>query len=238
MNERTDLIGPTEITEVLRAGIGADITFAGLLDRVTADLKARRRQPAIPFERVLEAVQPERNLSYHPLFQTTFEHSATGGAPIEFDSSLSAEVTSLPGGTAQDVSLLVDDASCTLEFNRDLFTVPSIERMLGHYRQLLASIVENPEAPIIRLPMLTPKESRQLLVDWNATAVDHRTGEFLHVRFEQQAAETPNETAAIFGEESLTYDELKSPGQSTGASFACGGSFFRDARGDQHASLL
>jgi len=203
-------VGPTTIMDVFRTDFGSDESFTAFLDRIATNLRDLHGRHGIPFERVLDAVQPERNLSYHPLYQTTFAVQAESAFP--FDDALTAKFASLPTGTACDFSLVVetrpDEWRCTLEFNRDLFQPATIERMLGHYRQLLHSIAQHPGTSLARLPMLTPPERQQLLTDWNATAFAHREDLLLHQRFEEQAAKTPDEIAALFGEESLSYGEL------------------------------
>ena len=206
------LVGPTETVEVLRTKIDGDVTFAEFLDGFVANTEAVKALRGVPFERVLDAVEPERNLSYHPLFQSAFESRPPLPSPLEFDGALSAKIESLPTGTAYDLSLrvtpLYDAWECTLEFNRDLFATSTIAGMLGHYQELLRSITANPNVPVDRLGMLTEVEQQELLVTWNATACEHPGSLLLHERFEQQVALTPEETAAIFGEQSLTYREL------------------------------
>ncbi|MDR3401279.1 MAG: amino acid adenylation domain-containing protein [Chthoniobacter sp.] len=211
-------LGPKALLKIFRTDFVADETFLSFFERVLQNIRTAQAERDVPFESILEMVQPERNLSYHPLVQTTFEFDPNR-APLAFDLStpctdtlLTTEVERLPSGTPYDLSMFAetafDQVHFTLQFNRDLFPAATVERLLQHYRQLLISIVKNPESSIANLPMLTAEERQQLLVDWNTTDVDHRCGEFLHERFEQQVAKTPNEAAVIFGEQSVTYDEL------------------------------
>lgn len=206
------LIGPIDIAEVFRADLSGEITAGQLLERVTAGLQAVQEHGGLPFERILEAVQPERNLSYHPLIQTTFEVYQRSDWWIDFEQTRNCLFTPRLGSAAQDLSLFIEVEptcfTCTIQFNSDLFAPEAIERMLGHYEQLLAGIVANPDSSIATLPLLTVAESRQLLITRNATDCKHGTESFLHERFEQWSSAMPDEAAAIFGEESLSYGEL------------------------------
>jgi amino acid adenylation domain-containing protein len=205
-----DRVGPLETIEVLRLAIDGSLSFSSFLEYVVAHCRRLKSQRGIPFERVLDAVQPERNLSYHPLFQAAFESRPALPSSLEFDAHLVADTESLPTGTAFDLSMRVAPArgawQCTIEFNRDLFQQPTIARLLGHYRELLRSTAG--DSHLNRLGILTAAEKRQLLVNWNATAFEHPADLRLHERFEQQAAETPEAAAAIFGSDSLSYREL------------------------------
>lgn len=206
------LIGPIDAAEIFRADLSGEITVRQLLERVVAGLRAVQEHGGIPFERILEAVQPERNLSYHPLFQTMFEVYQRADWWIDFEHTRNCLFTPRLGSAAQDLSLIVEvepaGFTCTIQFNSDLFPPEAIERMLGHYEQILAGIVANPEAPILTLPLLTVAETRQLLITRNATDFKHGTEYYLYERFEQWAGATPDDVAAIFGEQSLTYAEL------------------------------
>jgi amino acid adenylation domain-containing protein len=206
------LLGPTEIVEVFRTGFDGNVTFKSFLHRTEDQLRNLRAQHGVPFERVLETVHAERNLSYHPIYQTAFAYRSDATGAIAFESGLTADIQFIPGTSVCDLSLLVqadgNALRCELEFNSDLFQPATAERLLGHYRQILSSIAGNPDAEIDRLTILTPAEREQVVVDWNATEFDHHDSLLLHQRFEQQAAHTPNDIAAIFGEHSLTFDAL------------------------------
>lgn len=207
-----NLIGPIDIAEAYRADLSGEITAVQLLERVVTGLATVQEHSGLPFERILDAVQPERNLSYHPLYQTTFEVYQRSDWWIDFQDTRSCLFTPKHGTVAQDLSLFIqvepEAFECTFHFNSDLFTSAAIDRMLEHYQQLLAGMMMNPDSSIATLPMLTVLEREQLVTEWNATSFKHDTTVFLHQRFELWAVGTPKATAAIFGEESLTYGEL------------------------------
>ena len=94
------------------------------------------------------------------------------------------------------------------EYATDLFDAATIERMAGHFTTLLEGIVAHPETPIGELPLLTPAERHQLLVEWNDTAVDYPRDRCIHQLFEEQAARTPDAVAVVFEDQQLTYAEL------------------------------
>jgi len=108
-----------------------------------------------------------------------------------------------------DLLLFIDeDARCTFRFNTALFDRDRIERMVGHFQTLMKAVVEDPAQSISTLPLMTIKEQRQVLVDWNATAANFPRDSTLQSLFEAQVEQTPDRTALVAGEERLTYREL------------------------------
>jgi len=166
----------------------------------------------LPFEQLVEALQPERSLSHQPLFQVMF---ALQNAPMP--------ELELPGLTLS--SLEIDNATATfdltlslseseqglmgsLEYNTDLFEADTITRMLGHFQTLLAGIVADPQQRLNDLPILTPAERLTLLGEWNHTGVDYPKDVCIHELFEAQVKRTPEAVAVVFADEQLTYSEL------------------------------
>ncbi|MDZ7319565.1 MAG: amino acid adenylation domain-containing protein, partial [candidate division KSB1 bacterium] len=211
--EIEDLIGFFVNTLVLRTNLAGDPTFRELLQRVKEVTLGAYSNQDIPFERLVELVQPERDMSHSPLFQVMFilqNNPMNGGVELP-DVSLST--LDINAGTSTfDLTLMVTEqmagASVSLEYNTDLFDQATMLRLLRHYRELLEGIVANPEERISRLPILPAPERQQVLVEWNNYQADYPTGLCIHQLFEAQAAFTPEATAVAFDGQYLTYQEL------------------------------
>ncbi|HYR06203.1 MAG TPA: amino acid adenylation domain-containing protein, partial [Longimicrobium sp.] len=197
---------------VLRADVAADDTFRTLLGQVrdvTLDAYAHQE---VPFEKVLEAVNPERTLSHTPLFQVMFVLQNT---PIPALQARDLTVRALPVESAAanfDMTLWVEETDglrLSLEYDTDLFDGATIDRMLGHLTVLLQAAVADPDVPLRRVPLLDAAERYALLVAANATgpvpAAD-RPG--VHALIEAQAHATPDVVAVRQGRATLTYAEL------------------------------
>ncbi|MGI2902885.1 amino acid adenylation domain-containing protein [Tolypothrix sp. VBCCA 56010] len=205
------LIGFFVNTLVLRTDLSGNPSFKELLRRireVTLDAYAHQD---LPFEQLVEELQPERNLSYTPLFQVMF---ILQNAPMEVlklpDLSLSPlEVE--PETAMFDLTVFLTETEQGLmgvfEYNSDLFDTATIERMHGHFQTLLEGIVANPDRHLSDLPILSATEQQQLLVDWNQTSADYPCI-CIHQLFEAQVEQTPDAVAVVFEDQQLTYQEL------------------------------
>lgn len=167
---------------------------------------------AYPFSKLVQQLQPQRDSSRTPLFQTLFSfHAKELHASEVVDSILQYESFNIPQMESQfDLTLIVEESNnfrCSLNYNADLFAEETIERMKGHLTNLLTSIVNAPDKNIHQLSILTTKEVHQLQ-SWNDTAVDYQQDKTLVDLFEEQVQRTPTNTALIFNNQSLTYQEL------------------------------
>ncbi|MFP2957382.1 amino acid adenylation domain-containing protein [Myxococcus sp. 1LA] len=196
----------------LRLQVDGARPFSELLTRVRQDtLKAYAHQ-TLPFEQLVEALQPTRDASYSPLFQVLFTLQNTPSEVLSL-SGLTLEQLEFESGTTQfDLSLSMAETAhglvSELNYNTDLFDAATVERMSGHLLTLLAAIVESPALPVAELPLLTQPERQHLLREWNDTALDLPLPDSLHGLFEQQAARRPDATAVRFESRALTYREL------------------------------
>jgi amino acid adenylation domain-containing protein len=192
----------------VRTDISHDLTFRQLLSRVKRDVDSAREHQNVAWERVAEVVQPDRDTSRHPLFQVLFSLEDFHFSP----GAISGPGTDT-GVLKVDLQLQMldrrDSVAAYFTYSSDLFEAATILRMAGHFRKLLEGIVENPDATVWRLPLLTDAERNRLVIEWNDTAMDYPSDRCVHQLFEAQAARTPNATAVIFGKESLTYGELE-----------------------------
>jgi amino acid adenylation domain-containing protein len=211
--ETEGLIGFFVDTLALRDDLRGNPRFVDLLARVRETTLGAFAHADVPFEKVVEVLQPERNLSYNPIFQVMF-------------SSIKSAVESQEFGNLKVYPYIVDsytsifDLSMTLvewvdggwwtqiDYNTDLFDSPTIERMQQHFRNLLEGIAANPDQRIADLPLISVAEEQQLVVDFNNTGADFRRDLCLHHFFEQQVTRTPEAVAVISGHERISYDQL------------------------------
>src|SRR6185503_1595029 len=166
----------------------------------------------LPFEKLVEEIQPERNLGSSPLFQVMF--ALQNFPKNEFAvRGLSVSPIELHPRTAKfDLSLALTETADGLEggieYCADLFDAATICRMTGHFRTLLEGVVTTPEQRVRALPLLTEAEKHQLLVEWNDTEKDYPAGKCVHQFFEDQVERTPGAVALVFEGRQLSYREL------------------------------
>ena len=210
--EVESLIGFFVNTLALRTNLAGNPTFKGLLAQVRETALAAYAHQDLPFEKLVEEVHPERNLSYNPIFQVMFVLQ-NAPPPREDASGLDlSEIAVDSGQAAFDLTFALAGSEEGLEvaaqYNTDLFDDATITRMLAHYRILLEGAVANPNGRIAYLPMLTQEEARTLLVDWNDTAKDYPADRCIHQLFEEQAERAPDRIALVMGRETVSYGEL------------------------------
>ncbi len=211
--EIEELIGFFVNTLALRTQVGGNPRFSELLERVRkATLDAYTHQEA-PFDRVVEAVQPERDLTRTPLFQVVFELQNAPAARLELG-GLTLGLEDLDTGTSKfDLMLTMEEVSEGLlggvEYNANLFDRSTIERMMEHYQVLLAGAVARPEARLWELPVVGEAERRRVVEEWNQTQVkeEERPGLFCEL-FEEQVERTPDAVAVVCQERALSYQQL------------------------------
>jgi amino acid adenylation domain-containing protein len=195
----------------IRADLTGNPSFTELLARIrTTTLDAFAHQD-LPFEQLIEALQPERDMSRSPVFQFAFilQNAPTPGA--ELGARFGEPVAVAHANSKFDMTLgmweTTDALGGSFESNTDLFARSTIERLRDHFCALLRAAAERPGAPVNELDMLPPAERQQLLVDWNATRRDYpRCG--LQERFEEQVRLHAGQPALTCGGETLSYAEL------------------------------
>ena len=210
--EIQSLIGYFVNTVVLRTKLTGNPNFREILNQVRQVATDAHNYQDIPYNQVVEALNPQRNLSYNPVFQILFDlqHSLT-------------DKLQLPGLTLQpflgehstskfDLSLIIEDRGTELigawEYSSDLFTQEAISRITENFQTLLNGIVNNPETPINQLPIISAFEQQQILEKWNNTQQDYPESFCIHELFTQQVIKTPDAIAVKFGNQQLTYTQL------------------------------
>ncbi|BAB74348.1 non-ribosomal peptide synthetase [Anabaena sp. FACHB-709] len=214
------LIGFFVNTLVLRTDLSENPTFTTLLERIRTTAAEAFEYQEIPFAKVVEALQIERDLSHNPLVQVMFQVQ-NEAYQLQNDSQLDLQIPDLEiqqtwvetGATKFDLTCHIVERSqgllVVMEYCTDLFQQQTITRMIQHLRVILAAIVENPSRKISEIPILTPQEQHQILVEWNQTQVDYPQ-KWLHQLFEEQVQRTPDSIAVCYQEQTLTYQELNS----------------------------
>jgi amino acid adenylation domain-containing protein/non-ribosomal peptide synthase protein (TIGR01720 family) len=206
------LIGFFVNTLVLRTHLSGNPTFRELLGRVREVCLGAYAHQDLPFERLVEELQPSRDLSGTPLVQVmlTLQNAPKSAARVPglSISPLQAEVRT----SKFDLTLFVagDERGLLLdvEYKKELFEEATISRMLAHLEMILAAVVANPDQPISAIPLLTPAERNQLLVERNPPRPNYRQDDCLHELFEKQAEATPDAVALVYEGEQLTYGAL------------------------------
>jgi natural product biosynthesis luciferase-like monooxygenase protein len=211
--ETEDLVGFFINTVLMRTDLSGDPSVKDLLLRVRDMSLEAFEHREMPYERLVEELQPQRNLSYDPICQVYFALQNMPTAPLKLG-GVKLSITPVYTGTAKsDLTVWAieqpDGAlEVTAEYALDLFNAGTIQRFLGHFQTVLAAMSESQEQRISQLPILTPRERQQLLVDWNATPAAYPQDKCLPELFAEQVARTPGATALVFDEEELTYAQL------------------------------
>jgi amino acid adenylation domain-containing protein len=210
--ELEGIIGFFTNTLVLRASVGDNPSFRELLKHVREVALGAYAHRDLPFETLVEALQPERDLSYPPLFQVMFVHQMATTESFELPGLTLGNVGVENGSAKFDLTLFVVEGSenlaAMLEYNSDLFDAATARRMLSQFENLLESVVADPEQRLLDLALLTESDRRQMLCEWNETTHHYPAHRQIHRTFEAQVERTPEAVAVTFGGEQLTYREL------------------------------
>ena len=196
---------------VLRTDLSGNPTFIDLLQRVREVCLGAYNHQDLPFEKLVDVVQPERDLSRSPLFQTKFLLQNEQREQMQL-TGLQMSPISVAGATAKySLTLQIKDDSShfagLIEYMTDLYDVSTIRRFVGHFKNVLAEIVANPEQRVGELSLLSDRERQQLVVDWNDTAVEYEQA-YLPELITAQAEQSADVVAVVCGDEQFTYAEL------------------------------
>ncbi len=205
------LIGFFANSLVLRTDLTGDPAFRELLGRereVSLDGFAHQD---VPFEKLVEELNPPRDLARTPLFQVMLLLLNTPGEALDLPGLMLRPVAVDSRTSKTEMTLYLTETPAGLdgfvEYNTDLFDQATLVRLCAHYRRLLEAVVARPEVRLSELPLLSGDERRQVLVDWNATAVA-TPGTTLHGWIEEQVRQAPEAPAVEFEGSCLTYGEL------------------------------
>ncbi|TCO54853.1 amino acid adenylation domain-containing protein [Actinocrispum wychmicini] len=209
------VIGPFFNVLVLRGNLSGDPRFAEFLGRTREVTLAALAHQDLPFERLVEDLQPDRDPSRTPLFQVLFQYDVTPDDTWRrLVPDLSVERVPRDAVKAKyDLSLIITDhgdgpLGAEIEYSADLFTAATVGRLAGHFLNLVGAVVRDPEVRISEVELLGDVERREILTVGRGPVTTYPRDRCFHELFEDQVNRTPNATAVVFGEQRLTYREL------------------------------
>jgi amino acid adenylation domain-containing protein/non-ribosomal peptide synthase protein (TIGR01720 family) len=210
--EFEELIGLFANTLVLRTKVSRTQTFRQLIQRVRDVVLEAQAYQDLPFEKLVEELQPDRGLSHNPLFQVMFAFQSVGPAELSITGAKVTPIEAHSGTAKFDIDLLMEERDqqivSMLEYSTDLFDDTTIHRMIGHLTKLLEGVAANPDEQLSALPLLSDSEQRQMLSDWNQTGAEYPVGSSVVEIFQSWAERTPHSIAAIFEDQEISYDAL------------------------------
>ncbi|MEW6736479.1 MAG: condensation domain-containing protein, partial [Acidobacteriota bacterium] len=210
-SEIEGLIGYFSNTLVLRMDLSGNPTVREALSRVQQTTLGALAHQDLPFQSLVEALQPERSLSHTPLFQVFFSFR-NDTRSINFAGLRLTRLNVYTRTTRTDITMSLEETENGLEggieYNLDLFDSNTISKMLEHFRKLLESIVIDLDQPISSIPLLLESERQQLLMEWNKADVTYQEDKNIAQLFEEQVERTPDAVALTFNQQQLTYQQL------------------------------
>ena len=208
--ELENLIGFFADTLILRGDIDAEGSFRQMLRQTRANTLEALAHQNTPFEKLVEAMEPDRSLNRNPLFQVMFILQNAPKQKAEFPGLAMQEIEFESGVAKFDLTLEVidlDDLYCTFEYDSDLYRETTIQRMAGHFARLVETVAAAPDEKLWKFSLLSATEVQQL-EEWNKTSREYPRDLCVHTAFEEQARRTPEKTASFDEENSLSYQKL------------------------------
>lgn len=210
--ETEPLIGFFVNSLALRTDLSGNPTFRQLIGRVKEVAVSAYAHQDLPFEKLVEELNPARDVSQTPVFQVMFGLQNAPRAAADLHNLNVRRIPTEVRTAKFDLTLLLSDTANGLsgwfEYNADLFEPSGIERLKNHFENLLASVTATPDAPIAALPLLGAQEQQQILVEWNNTETTYPREKCIQDLFEEQVRRTPDAVALVFNDQQLTYDAL------------------------------
>ena len=208
-----ELIGCFFNTLVIRANLSENPTFLDMLYRVReVSLEAFAHQD-LPLEKLVEVVQPDRDLSRTMMFQVMFILQNAPREAVEMHGLNLMRIKRKTETSKLDLTMILEESDQgligELEYSTDLFEEASIKRMTKHLERILEQAVNDPQQKVAQLSLLTEGERRQLLYEWNQTAFSY-PAQCFHQIFEAQVERTPDAVAVVFEQNQLSYSDLNS----------------------------
>ncbi|MDP4489532.1 amino acid adenylation domain-containing protein [Pseudoalteromonas piscicida] len=211
-SELSPLIGLFINNLVFRSDLSADPSFVELLAQSKERTFAAYAHQQLPFEKLVNALQPERNLSHSPLFQVMLILQNQEMTPLNLSGLESQQLESNQAVSQYDLTLTLLESEngldMELQYASDLFSRTTIERMLGHFEVLLQSIVQSPKSRISELPLQNEHHATALLTQWNDTCKPESQDKSVHELFEAQVALNPDAIAVVFEGQAFSYAQL------------------------------
>ena len=222
-HELEGLIGFFVNSLVMRTDLSGNPTFQEALGRVRDVALNAYAYQDLPFEKLVEELDPDRDVNRNPLFQVGFALQNAPMQPLELPGLTLTPLKFDPGTTRFDLEFHLWERSQGLNhllqspseglsgfvaYSTDLFDRTTIERIVQHFQTLLEGIVVHPDARLAELPILSSAERQQLLVEWNQTQTEYVRKGCLHRTFEEYVQESPDKIAVVYENQQLTYQDL------------------------------
>ena len=208
------LIGFFVNTIVIRNQIENNCQFSELVAQIRQTSLTANDHQDVSFEQVVEVLNPERSLSYNPIFQVMFALENISLDTIELPDLIITPQMVERGISPFDLSLAMFETKTEIigqwEYSTDLFTADTMIRMTNHFQTLLSAIVNNPDEYINKLPLLTAAEKEQILITFNQTDKDYPKDKCIHQLFEEQVKLYPDNIALVYENQQFTYQQLNS----------------------------
>ncbi|HZD48843.1 MAG TPA: amino acid adenylation domain-containing protein [Silvibacterium sp.] len=197
---------------VLRTGLNGNPSFDELLQRVRRTSLEAFEHQGIPFDQLVEVLQPERSLDRSPIFQVMFTLQNAPLPRLRLDDMemkpLDFQSLHARYDLAVDIYLLEGKYRCDFEFSTDIYEENTVLQMQRHYLRLLETVASEPATPVRALSLLSEAERHQIVEEWNRTTMPLPPSATVAEWFQAQAAKSPDGRALVFGERSLTYAAL------------------------------
>lgn len=211
-SETETLIGFFVNTLALRIRLEDEPSWRELLRRVREVTLGAYAHQDLPFEKLVEELRPERDLSQSPVFQAMLVVQNAPQDGLELQGLRLGGVSEQTTAAKFDLTLVLterrDGIYGGIVYNKDLFEEETIRRIAGHYEKVLEALAAKPGERVTRAEMLSETERHQLLAEWNRAERNYSGDDCLHELFEAQVERTPDKVAVAFGDSQLTYREL------------------------------
>lgn len=210
--ELEGLIGFLVNTLVLRVCVRSDSSVEEFLEQVREVTLGAYDHQDVAFEQVVEALQPQRSLSRHPLFQVMLSLQNAPKSELRLSGLTVTAEDAVDETSKFDLDLFLeerdDEIVCAVNFATDLFDRQTVERWMACFTALLKGMTEEVQSRIGDLPILSESERHRVIDLFNATQAAYPKEKLIHELFEEQVARTPQAVAVVYGKQSLTYAEL------------------------------
>ena len=210
--EVEDLIGFFVNTLILRSDLSSNPSFEALLEQSQKTLMDAYGRQQVPFENIVDRLQPERTTSHSPLFQIMLVLQNNEGGKLELSGLTLEPVETDEVISKYDITLNISESEAGLllawEYNRDLFEKETIAQLSKHFVRFLNTVVRAPETRVQNVELVDDQEKNQLIYDFNRTEREYPKSLCMHELFEVQAVKTPDSIAVICGERKITFSEL------------------------------
>ncbi|MEZ4446010.1 MAG: amino acid adenylation domain-containing protein [Polyangiaceae bacterium] len=210
--EIRDAIGFYTNTVVFRNDVSGTPSFRELLGRARQNVLGVLAHQELPLEHVVQAINPDRRSGDNPLFQVMFAVQQAPESALSLPGIAVSPVDVHSATSKFDLLLEMQELSegmqCFFEYATDLFEHETAERLVASFKQVLLGLVREPDLPVSKVPLIDEATRKQLLEDFNATAVDYPRDRCVHQLFAEQAAARPDKIAVRVKDESITYGEL------------------------------